>query len=102
MSTRPGLLVKTIWTLAEYSEGNQHKRVVDLPARPILVGQSHEADLSITHGGVSKQHASIHFEQNHMVVEDLGSTNGTYVNGWIAPQPSGLRRWVAELRWYST
>lgn len=81
MSTRPGLLGKTIWTLAEYSEGNQQKRVVDLPARPILVGRSHEADLSITHGGVSKQHASIHFEQNHMVVEDLGSTNGTYVNG---------------------
>lgn len=70
-----------IWTLAEYSAGNEQKRILDLPLRPLLVGRSHEADLSIAYGGVSKRHANIHFEQHHMVVEDLGSTNGTYVNG---------------------
>ncbi|MDW8295081.1 MAG: FHA domain-containing protein [Aquificaceae bacterium] len=30
---------------------------------------------------VSRRHAKIYFKDGHWFVEDLGSTNGTYVNG---------------------
>jgi hypothetical protein len=40
-------------------------------------------DLGVYRGfelGVSRRHAVIHREDDHYIVEDLGSTNGTFVN----------------------
>jgi hypothetical protein len=35
--------------------------------------------------GVSREHAAIHYTDNGWMVEDLGSTNGTYVNDGKLP-----------------
>jgi hypothetical protein len=35
--------------------------------------------------GVSREHAAIHYTENGWMVEDLGSTNGTYVNDGKLP-----------------
>ncbi|MCY1006080.1 sigma 54-interacting transcriptional regulator [Nannocystis pusilla] len=61
------------------------------PARIILVGSAPSADLRIGDPTVSARHARIGGDGRGMVVEDLGSTNGTYVDGvrvqraWLAP-----------------
>jgi len=46
----------------------------------ILVGRSSNAQLQIDHESVSRKHARLTFQDGTMSIEDLGSTNGTYVN----------------------
>lgn len=44
------------------------------------IGRSSRADLTIDQESISRQHARIAFEGGCHVIEDLGSTNGTFVN----------------------
>jgi two-component system cell cycle response regulator len=46
----------------------------------MLVGRSSQAQLQIDHESVSRRHARIVMTESGVVVSDLGSTNGTYVN----------------------
>jgi EAL domain-containing protein (putative c-di-GMP-specific phosphodiesterase class I) len=48
---------------------------------PFTIGRSETADLPIDSTRVSRQHASIAREQDGFRVQDLGSTNGTFLNG---------------------
>ena len=59
---------------------------------PNSVGRIH-ADLLLTDPSISRSHAAITLEEGRCLVEDLGSTNGTRVNGEsLAPhQPRALR-----------
>jgi ABC transport system ATP-binding/permease protein len=47
----------------------------------ILGRESASADLVIEDPGVSRRHARVLTETGAVIVEDLGSSNGTYVNG---------------------
>jgi hypothetical protein len=47
----------------------------------VVVGRGTEADLRINDPGVSRRHAELRLEGDDLVVEDLGSTNGTLVDG---------------------
>ncbi len=47
----------------------------------MLVGREVECAISITSGHVSRYHAKINVSPNGVYVEDLHSTNGTFVNG---------------------
>jgi len=47
----------------------------------ITVGRSPDNTLVIDHPGVSAHHAQLRVEGNTIVLEDLNSSNGTYVNG---------------------
>ena len=47
----------------------------------VVVGRGTEADLRINDPGVSRRHAELRLEGDGVVVEDLGSTNGTLVDG---------------------
>ena len=49
--------------------------------RPIVIGRQPDADLVLPDELVSRRHARLAFEGDELVVEDLGSTNGTYLNG---------------------
>ena len=54
--------------------------LVSFPTRrPILVGRSRNCGLRIESSEVSSEHARIGFEEDAFWVEDLGSTNGTFV-----------------------
>jgi pSer/pThr/pTyr-binding forkhead associated (FHA) protein len=46
-----------------------------------VVGRGRNADLVLSEATISRTHAVIGFEQARMFVQDLGSTNGTLVNG---------------------
>ncbi len=46
-----------------------------------LVGRGTEADLQLLDQGVSRRHVDVQFDGNFATIYDLGSTNGTSVNG---------------------
>jgi hypothetical protein len=48
----------------------------------VIVGRSRDADFRIDHADVSRRHAVIYWSEGSIVVKDLGSTNGTMVNGY--------------------
>lgn len=45
------------------------------------IGRSHECDVTVNDSAVSKQHASVTWDGTTVVLRDLGSTNGTKVDG---------------------
>ena len=47
----------------------------------IVIGRGRGADLMIAEPTISRAHAAIGFGRDGFFVEDLGSTNGTFVNG---------------------
>ncbi len=48
---------------------------------PVVLGRGHEADVRIADASVSRRHAEVRYDGARVLVEDLGSTNGTSVNG---------------------
>lgn len=57
------------------------QRVVEL-ARPVtLLGRGAEADVQVADTAVSRRHAELHLTGDSVELVDLGSTNGTQVNG---------------------
>jgi pSer/pThr/pTyr-binding forkhead associated (FHA) protein len=52
----------------------------------MVVGRGRGADLLITDPTISRAHAAIGFDGEKFFVEDLGSTNGTTVNGKREPR----------------
>jgi pSer/pThr/pTyr-binding forkhead associated (FHA) protein len=57
----------------------------------IRVGRADNSDILIDDTYASQQHARIYSNEESYYVEDLGSTNGTYVNGRKTPHPLELR-----------
>jgi hypothetical protein len=51
------------------------------PNREIVIGRSSELDMVLVEDMVSRKHAKIVTDENVVTIEDLGSTNGTFVNG---------------------
>jgi hypothetical protein len=56
-------------------------RTVNLKPGSNIVGRGQETDLQLLDQGVSRRHMDVHLADGHAVVYDLGSTNGTSVNG---------------------
>jgi pSer/pThr/pTyr-binding forkhead associated (FHA) protein len=54
---------------------------VDLTKDLTLVGRDEDCDLRLDHKGISKLHCVIVKTDGLLLVRDLGSTNGTRVNG---------------------
>jgi hypothetical protein len=52
-----------------------------LPGERVVVGRAPESDVVLNDTFVSARHASVEAVPEGLLVEDLGSTNGTYVDG---------------------
>jgi hypothetical protein len=50
-------------------------------SKEIVVGRSSDLDMVLVEDMVSRRHARIACSDQQIVIEDLGSTNGTFVNG---------------------
>jgi diguanylate cyclase (GGDEF)-like protein len=46
-----------------------------------IIGRSPSADIQIDQDSISRQHAKLRFDGEQLTVQDLGSTNGTFING---------------------
>lgn len=57
----------------------------------LVVGRDADADLTIEDPGVSRRHLRLRAEGVTAIVEDLDSSNGTYVNGEQIAEPRRLR-----------
>ena len=57
----------------------------------ITMGRHPECDLVIDAGAVSRYHAKVSCQDEHFLVEDLGSRNGTFLNGQMLGAPEKLR-----------
>jgi DNA-binding NtrC family response regulator len=56
--------------------------LVELPATgAVVVGREADADLQLGCGSVSRRHAQLEMRGDHASLTDLGSRNGTFVNG---------------------
>jgi len=73
---RPRLLVVAGSTVAGAAE-----RTVALTQAVTVMGRGQEADLQVADTGVSRRHAELRLEPGGVRLVDLGSTNGTRVNG---------------------
>jgi two-component system, NtrC family, response regulator AtoC len=51
------------------------------PGRPVVVGRTAPADVCIADRSLSREHARFTLVEDRVVVEDLGSTNGTLIGG---------------------
>jgi pSer/pThr/pTyr-binding forkhead associated (FHA) protein len=68
--------------MAKLSLMFEDKIVKEVPVggRPIGIGRSPDNDLPVDNLAVSNYHARVYFEGGRLVVEDLDSLNGTFVN----------------------
>lgn len=65
------------WTTAFYGPGAPANVALHSMLR---IGRDPKADLWLDDPSVSRDHAVIHTSDEHVFLEDLGSSNGTYVN----------------------
>jgi hypothetical protein len=67
-------------------------RGLALPIRPgrSVLGRADDSGLRVDHPDVSRTHAAIEKHADQAIVEDLGSTNGTTVNGIAVDGPCQL------------
>jgi pSer/pThr/pTyr-binding forkhead associated (FHA) protein len=65
--------------------------VLRLPAGPqaqFTIGREQLCDLTLADETVSRWHASLQWDGDGWLLDDLGSTNGTRLNGWRVTTPS--------------
>lgn len=63
-------------------------RVVRLPEGATRMGRAEDNEIVLSDVGVSRRHAQVYVSRSDVTVEDLGSGNGTYYNGYrIQAQP---------------
>ncbi len=63
------------------SAGEAAGTVFPLTHSSLLIGRSADAEVRINENAVSNEHARVELSGSRYVIRDLGSTNGTYVNG---------------------
>jgi hypothetical protein len=61
--------------------GPDEQRTYELQTPVTLLGRGTDCDLRLVDPGVSRHHAELRVENDQVVLVDLGSTNGTFVNG---------------------
>jgi len=67
---------------------NAPPRHIPLHLLPLTIGRSAPAELVLEGGTVSRRHCRLERRDSRVVLTDLGSTNGTFVNGERACDPS--------------
>jgi hypothetical protein len=82
---RQGNPVTTIAALV----GPTGERVV-LHAQIAVIGRHADCEITLTDTNVSRRHAEIHKDPSGWILKDLGSTNGTSVNGTRITSPRYL------------
>ena len=72
------------------SQGNQAGLSADLAGGVVMIGRGADCQLILDDDYVSTRHARVVSTPNGIYVEDLGSTNGTYVNGQRITAPTTI------------
>jgi transcriptional regulator with GAF, ATPase, and Fis domain len=85
----PGVLSLSSTTV-RVVHGPDKGHEITIVGRPITIGKGDSCDLRLTDTSVSRMHATITASQGLYAIEDLGSTNGTEIDG-VAIQKAPLK-----------
>ena len=66
-------------------------KVFPLEKQEILLGRDLANEIAISDPEVSRRHARFLMQEDNVIIEDLGSTNGTFLNGQRIASPQQLR-----------
>jgi EAL domain-containing protein (putative c-di-GMP-specific phosphodiesterase class I) len=80
----------TVWFLVGPFDSTETPRHLPVHTLPFLVGRREDLPLPLACKTVSSLHAEITEAGGRLVLRDLGSTNGTYVNGRRITEPVTL------------
>lgn len=69
------------WALIRHSDNGRTEHTTEIQSGGLTVGRRPNNDLCLSHRTVSGEHASLHNVDGTLILEDLNSTNGTFVNG---------------------
>lgn len=78
---REALPESAVHLLLLLREGESTPQRIPLNTLPAIIGRSPPAEILLEGGTVSRRHCRLDLRQDQLVLTDLGSTNGTYVDG---------------------
>ena len=82
--------IDTAWALRFISGKYQGGEFPLKMNRQVTIGRSSELDMVLVEDMVSRKHAKISTQGGHIVISDMASTNGTFVNGARLERPRKL------------
>jgi len=65
----------------EITGSKEKDGIFELGETEVVLGRSTECDIQLGVQNVSRKHARVVFQNEEYLIEDLGSTNGVFVNG---------------------
>ncbi len=77
--------------LIEPGAEGQPAREIPIPGEEFLIGRGADCDLRLALVDISRHHCLIRLRGGEPTVTDLGSSNGTFVNGQRIRSPATLR-----------
>ena len=89
--SRPAAAMRRDRAMLTVLVGPNPGAIMTVEADPIVLGRGQEATYRLEDEGLSRAHARVVREGEQFFVEDLGSTNGTFVNGYRITQKRPLR-----------
>lgn len=81
ISEMPPVVSQGEWFLSGQTSDTEPLRRFPIHTTPFTVGRKTQSSLSLPVGCISKEHAEFLIDGNSLILRDLGSTNGTYING---------------------
>tara|TARA_R110002049_G_scaffold47902_1_gene138334 strand:- start:17152 stop:18267 length:1116 start_codon:yes stop_codon:yes gene_type:complete len=78
---RSTVVGEDVWFLSGATQPGDAVRHLPIDDHPYVIGRKSGVALKLQYKTVSSNHASLWVEDGKLYLKDLGSTNGTYVNG---------------------
>jgi pSer/pThr/pTyr-binding forkhead associated (FHA) protein len=92
MSERKKTVASSLRMWLVFDPGQPTQHVVEARGTRVVIGRDQDCDVVLDDPAVSGHHAAISVRKGSPpVIEDLGSANGTFVNGRPVTAPIGFR-----------
>ncbi|QDT04780.1 Putative cyclic-di-GMP phosphodiesterase AdrB [Rubripirellula lacrimiformis] len=78
---RSSIVAEDVWFLSGPTKPGEAVLHIPVDGSPHIVGRKSGVSLKLHYRTVSGQHAALWVENGALMLKDMGSTNGTYING---------------------